>query len=290
VLPLLTVHSGEWYDADALEKSISVLTDTLGNRGYAFVEVKPNIVRNREDRTVDITFDVQEGPQVYVERIDIVGNTRTRDFVIRREFDIGEGDPYNRALVSRAERRLRNLSYFKEVKIVPEPGSAPDRVVLNVNIEEMSTGDFSVSGGYSTSDGFLGEVSVAERNLLGLGLYAKAAVQYGQHSSGAQLSFVEPYLLGYRLAFGLDLFTKLQKSTQFTSYQTRTEGVATRLGFALREDLGFQLRYSIYRQQVSLPQILRNCNNIDPNFLPGGTFPTPSAVVTLLPTQHTLRL
>src|SRR5439155_9862368 len=120
----------------------------------------------------------------------------------------------NRALVSRAERRLRNLTYFKEVKVMPEPGSAPDRIVINVVLEEQSTGDFSVSGGYSTSDGFMGEVSVAERNLLGLGLYARAAVQYGQHASGAQLSFVEPYLLGYRLAFGLDLFSRLQKSTQ----------------------------------------------------------------------------
>src|SRR5207253_11168599 len=113
-----------------------------------------------------------------------------------------------------------------------------------------------------------------ERNLLGLGLYAKAAVQYGQHSSGVQLSFVEPYLLGYRLAFGLDLFSKLQKSTQFTSYQTRTEGVGTRLGFALREDLGLQLRYSIYRQQVSLPQIWRNCNNLTPYFSKGWTCAT----------------
>src|SRR5262249_48886836 len=200
-----------------------------------------------------------EGQRLYIERINILGNVRTRDYVIRREFDVAEGDPYNRALISRAERRLKNLSYFKEVKVQPEPGSAPDRVVINVVVEEMSTGDFSVSGGYSTADGFMSEISVAERNLLGFGLFARAAVQYGQHASGAQLSFVEPYLFGYRLAWGLDLFSKLQKSTQFTSYQTRTEGFSTRLGFALREDLGFQLRYSLYRQQVSLPQILRNC-------------------------------
>ena len=276
--PKVRLSTGDVYNGEALEKSVEDMTIESARQGFSFATVRPRSDRDLQNRRVNLVFTIDEGQRLYIERINITGNIRTRDYVIRREFDIGEGDPYNRALVSRAERRLRNLSYFKEVKIVPEPGSAPDRVVLNVNIEEMSTGDFSVSGGYSTSDGFLGEVSVAERNLLGLGLYAKAAVQYGQHSSGAQLSFVEPYLLGYRLAFGLDLFTKLQKSTQFTSYQTRTEGVATRLGFALREDLGFQLRYSIYRQQVSLPQILRNCNNIDPNFLPGGTFPTPSAV------------
>jgi outer membrane protein insertion porin family len=124
----------------------------------------------------------------------------------------------------------------------------------------------------------MGEVSIAERNLLGLGLYAKAAVQYGQNASGYQLSFVEPYLLGYRLAWGLDLFSKLQKSTQYTSYETRTDGLTTRFGFALREDLALQLRYSIYQQRVTLPQTLMNCNNIDPNFAPGGTFPTPAGI------------
>ncbi len=156
-------------------------------------------------RTVDIIFVIEEGQRAYIERINIRGNTRTRDYVIRREFDLAEGDAYNRALVSRAERRLKNLSYFKNVRITPEPGSAPDRVILNVDIEEQSTGEFSVAGGYSTADGFMGEVSIAERNLLGRGLYGKASVQYGQYSRGVQLSFVEPYFLGYRVALGLDL-------------------------------------------------------------------------------------
>jgi hemolysin activation/secretion protein len=120
-------------------------------------------------------FTVTEGQRAYIERINIRGNTRTRDYVIRREFDLAEGDAYNRALVNRAERRLKNLSFFKSVKILNEPGSAPDRVVLNVDVEEQSTGEFSVSGGYSTADGFIAEVSVAERNLLGRGLYGKVA-------------------------------------------------------------------------------------------------------------------
>src|SRR5207302_1492569 len=131
-------------------------------------------------------------------------------------------------------------------------------------------------GGYSTSDGFLGEVSIGERNLLGLGLYAKAALQYGQHANGYQLSFVEPYLLGYRLAWGLDVFSRTQKPTSFVSYQTQTTGATTRLGVALREDLGFQVRYSVYNQKVTLPNTLRNCNNIDPDFVT--TFPTPAAI------------
>ena len=143
--------------------------------------------------------------------------------MIRREFDIDEGDAYNRALIDRAERRLKNLNYFKTVKITNEPGSAPDRVVVNVNVEEMPTGEFSVSGGYSTADGFLAEVSVADRNLMGRGQFAKASVAYGQYSRGFNLSFVEPYLLGYRMAGGIDLFARQSLATSYVSYDTQID-------------------------------------------------------------------
>jgi outer membrane protein insertion porin family len=181
--------------------------------------------------------------------------------VIRREFDISEGDAYNRALVDRAERRLKNLDFFKSVKITAEPGSSSDRVVLIVDLEEKSTGDFSVSGGYSTTDGALAEVSVSERNFLGRGLFAKASVTYGQFARGYSLSFVEPYLLDYRVALGLDLYQREQLANNFISYTTKTLGFSPRLGFQLREDLSLQLRYSIYQQEISLPGFLANCNN-----------------------------
>ena len=142
-------------------------------RGFAFAVVKPRGDRNFESHTVSIVFGIDEGPRTYIERINVRGNTRTRDYVIRREFDISEGDAYNRALVDRAERRLKNLDFFKSVKITTEPGSSSDRVILNVELEEKSTGDFSVSGGYSTTDGPLAEVSVSERNLLGRGFTAR---------------------------------------------------------------------------------------------------------------------
>ena len=186
------------------------MTIELAKRGYAFAQVRPRGDRNFETRTVDLVFVVDQGARAYIERINVRGNTRTRDYVIRREFDIAEGDAYNHALIDRAERRLKNLGYFKTVKITSEPGSAPDRVIVNVDVEEQSTGEFSVAGGYSTSDGFMAEVSVGERNLLGRGQYAKAAVQYGQRARGFELSFVEPYLLGYRLAFGVDVFAREQ--------------------------------------------------------------------------------
>jgi outer membrane protein insertion porin family len=276
--PRLRMSQGDVFNSEAVEKTVEDMTIEAARLGFAFVSVRPRADRDYEARRVNLTFTIDDGQRVYIEQINVRGNTRTRDYVIRREFDLSEGDPYNRALISRAERRLKNLTFFKEVRVTTEPGSAPDRVIVLVTVEEQSTGEFSIAGGYSTSDGFMGEVSIAERNLLGLGLYAKASVQYGQNASGYQLSFVEPYLLGYRLAWGLDLFSKLQKSTQYTSYETRTDGVTTRFGFALREDLALQLRYSIYQQKVTLPQTLMNCNNINPDFVPGGTFPTPAGI------------
>ena len=182
----IRTYSGDVYNAEAVEKTVEDMTIEAAKLGFAFATVRPRATRDPQTRTVNIVFAVDEGQRVYVERINVRGNTRTRDYVVRREFDLTEGDAYNRALVNRAERRLKNLSYFKTVKISTEPGSSPDRVILNVDVEEQSTGEFTVSGGYSTSDGFLGEVSVAERNLLGRGLYGKIGVSYGQYTKGGQ--------------------------------------------------------------------------------------------------------
>ncbi|MGN6286022.1 MAG: outer membrane protein assembly factor BamA [Afipia sp.] len=258
---LSRVGVGSVYNAEAVEKSVEEMSIEASRRGYAFASVKPRGERNVEAHTVSIVFSIDEGPRVYIERINIRGNTRTRDYVIRREFDIAEGDAYNRALVDRAERRLKNLNFFQSVKITQEPGSSPDRIILNVDLEEKSTGDFSVSGGYSTSDGLLGEVSIAERNLMGRGLYAKAALQYGQYARGYSLSFVEPYLFGYHVALGMDLYQRQQLANNYISYDSKTLGFSPRLGFQLREDLSLQVRYSISRQEITLPSRLTNCNN-----------------------------
>ena len=255
------VYIGSVYNAEALEKSVEEMQIEASRRGYAFAIVRPRGDRNFEAHTVSIVFGIDEGPRTYIERINIRGNTRTRDYVIRREFDVSEGDAYNRALVDRAERRLKNLDYFKTVKITTEPGSSSDRVTLLVDLEEKSTGDFSVSGGYSTTDGALAEVSVSERNFLGRGLFAKAAVTYGQYARGGSLSFVDPYLLDYRVAGGLDIFYREQLANNFISYGTKTLGFSPRLGFGLREDLSLQLRYSLYQQSITLPSFLANCNN-----------------------------
>src|ERR1700692_4696822 len=224
------VSVGSLYNAEALEKSVEEMQIEASRRGFAFAIVRPRGDRNFEAHTVSIVFTIDEGPRTYIERINVRNNTRTRDYVIRREFDISEGDAYNRALVDRAERRLKNLDFFKTVKVTTEPGSSSDRVILNVDLEEKSTGDFSVSGGYSTTDGPLAEVSISERNLLGRGLYGKASVTYGQFARGISLSFVEPYLLDYRIALGLDTYYRQQLANSFISYGTQTVGFTPRIG------------------------------------------------------------
>ncbi|MET4070247.1 outer membrane protein insertion porin family [Bradyrhizobium sp. S3.2.6] len=255
------VNVGSLYNVESVEKSTEEMQIEASRRGYAFAVVRPSGDRNFESHTVSVVFNIDEGPRTYIERISLRGNTRTRDYVIRREFDLSEGDAYNRALVDRAERRLKNLDYFKSVKITTEPGSSSDRVILIVDMEEKSTGDFSVSGGYSTTDGALAEVSVSERNLFGKGLFGKASVTYGQYARGVSLSFVEPYLLDYRIALGFDTYWRQQLSNSYTSYGVTTLGFSPRLGFALREDLSLQLRYSLYQQSITLASAYNNCNN-----------------------------
>jgi outer membrane protein insertion porin family len=276
--PVLRVAPGNVYNADLVERTVEDLTIDVAKRGYPFASVKPRGDRDFEHKLVNVVFTLEEGPHAYIERINIRGNTKTRDYVIRREFDIVEGDAYNHALVDRAERRLKNLGYFKTVKITSEPGSAPDRVVINVDLEEQSTGEFSFSAGYSTADGVIGEVAVGERNLLGTGDIARAAIQYGTRSRGFNLSYVEPYFLGERLALGLDIFAKQTTSASFVSYTSSTIGGDIKLGIPLTDYLSSQVRYSAYQQEIQLPQIYNNCNNINPDFV--NTFPTPAAFAT----------
>ena len=259
-----------------IEKTVEDLTIEITKHGYPFATVRPRGDRNAQNRTVSVVYVVDEGVRAYIERINIRGNTRTREYVIRREFDISEGDPYNRALIDRAERRIKNLNFFKNVKITNEPGSAPDRVVVNVDVEEQSTGDFSVMGGYSTADGFMGQVSISERNLLGTGRYGRASLTYGQYIRGVEFNFVEPYFLDNRISFGTDLFARETLASPYLSYGTTNYGTNLKFGIPLREDLSLQLRYSIYDQSINLLSTLNDCANINPNF--ASTYPTINAV------------
>ena len=253
LLPLVRLSAGEIYNGDMVEKTVDALTKEVGKHGYPFTQVRPRGDRDPATRTVTIAFVLEEGPRVYIERIDVRGNTRTRDYVIRREFEIGEGDAYNRVLIDRAERRLNNLGFFKKVKITNEPGSSPDRVIVVVDVEDQPTGSLSLSGGYSTSDGFVADVSVTETNFMGRGQYVKLAVSEGQYSRGVDFSFTEPYFLGERLAAGFDLYAKKTDPWQYSYYSNFVTGATLRLGLPVTEELSFSPRYSIYRTDISIP-------------------------------------
>jgi len=250
VLPLLTVQSGDWYDAQELEHSISVITDALGNRGYAFVEVKPQVTRNREDHTVDIVFDVHEGPQVYVERIDISGNVRTLDRVVRREFQLVEGDAFNTNKMQRSKDRIKNLGFFKKVEVTNTPGSAPDRTVISTEIEEQSTGELSLGLGFSTTDGPLADINVRERNFLGRGQDIRIGTVVSLRSQQIDLSFTEPYFLDKNIAAGIDVFeVKTSPTANFFTgvspvYQQFSYGGALRTGYQITENLRQTWKYT----------------------------------------------
>jgi outer membrane protein insertion porin family len=245
--------AGEVYNAELVERTLTGVTTEAVRRGYPFVTVRPTGQRDPASRTVSIGYVVEEGPRVYIERINVRGNSRTRDYVVRRELDVGEGDPYNRVLLDRAERRLNSLGYFKKVRVSTEPGTSVDRVVVNIDVEDQPTGAFSISGGYSTADGAIGEVSVSESNFLGRGQYVRLAAQLGERANGVDFSFTEPYFLGYRLAAGFDLFSKYSDQTQYARYENRTTGGQLRVGLPITENAGVTLRYSLYAQELKVP-------------------------------------
>jgi outer membrane protein insertion porin family len=249
---VLEARAGDTYDAALVERTVDDLAIALAKRGQPFAAVRAQARRDPQARTVDLAFAIEPAPPRYVERINIRGNGKTRDYVIRREFDLGEGDAYNRALIDRAERRLKALDFFKSVKIITEPGSAADRVIVNVDVAEQETGEWNFGVGYSTVDGVVGNVSLSERNFLGLGQYVKAATTYGQYTKSLGLSFVQPDVLDSRASLGVDLFGRQTSQSSYQSYGSTNYGTGVRLGLPITDELSAQLRYTIYNQSVSI--------------------------------------
>ncbi|KQP61274.1 outer membrane protein assembly factor BamA [Methylobacterium sp. Leaf399] len=262
---------GDVYNAEDVEKTLTGVTNQVARQGYPFAQVRPTGQRDRATQTVSLGFVVEDGPRVYVERINIRGNTRTRDYVIRRELDITEGDAYNRVLTDRAERRLNGLGFFKKVRFSNEPGTSADRVIINIDVEDQPTGSFSVAGGYSTQDGIIAEVSVSESNFLGRGQYVRVAGTAGQYSRGVDFSFTEPYFMGYRLAAGFDAFYKYSDQTRYSRYETTVYGGQLRVGLPITEEFGVTLRYSLYNTELKVPNTIRRPYNDCSNPIPGYT-------------------
>jgi outer membrane protein insertion porin family len=246
----LTMSEGDWYNADEVEKTVTAMADAVGTLGYAFVEVRPNIRRNKDDLTVDVTFDVQEGPRVYVERINISGNTRTLDKVIRREFRLSEGDAFSTAKVRRSQQRLKNLGFFEKVDVSAAPGSTQDKTNLEVQVVEQSTGEISFGAGFSTTSGILGDISIRERNLLGKGQDLRLGLSLGTLSTLIDLSFTEPYFMDRAVAAGFDLFRTSNDRQNIASYSDRSLGFALRAGWAFTEHTRQTVRYTLRQSEI----------------------------------------
>jgi outer membrane protein insertion porin family len=250
LLPLAQLSKGDWYDGDAVDRSAEAMQQAVLNMGHPFVEVKPEIARDREKHTVDLVFNVANGPRVYVERINITGNTRTEDKVIRREFQLAEGDPFNADAVRRTRQRLQDLGYFNNVNIEATPGPAPDQVVLNTSIEEKATGELTIGGGYSTDAGALVNLGLRERNFIGTGIDAGISGVLAQKESQVDLSVNDPYFLDRNLVAGFDLFHIQNDNQDIAQYSERRTGITLQLGYRFNDHLSQIWNYSLVARDV----------------------------------------
>lgn len=246
----LLTAAGDVYNASLIDKTVEKLTLAISETGYAFARVRPRAAPDAANHTIGISYVIDEGPRIYIERINVIGNERTKDYVIRREFRLAEGDAYNPMMVDRAKKRLQSLGFFKSVEVKRRPGSAPDRVVLDVEIQEQSTGELSFGAGFSTSEGVIGDISVTERNLLGNGQFLRLKLGGSFERQQIDLSFTEPRFLDRNMSAGFDLYHKEIDLTSESGFQQRKSGGTLRLGFPLAENLWAQTYYGISRDQI----------------------------------------
>ncbi|TIM54148.1 outer membrane protein assembly factor BamA [Mesorhizobium sp.] len=245
-------HKGDVYNAENVEDTIIALTERVAGSGYPFAQVTPRGDRNFENHTISVVYTIDQGTKAYVERIEIRGNDRTRDYVIRREFDVSEGDAFNQVLIQRAKKRLEALDYFEKVEVSTVPGSEPDQVVLVVDVVEKSTGEFSIGAGYSTGGDTSGpsvEGSITERNFLGRGQFIKLSAGGGKNSRDYSFSFTEPYFLGRRIAAGFDIFNRTR---EYDDYKSETLGATVRFGLPITDNISTQLAYNISQEKYKL--------------------------------------
>jgi outer membrane protein insertion porin family len=249
LMSLVVTRPGKVYSAEDVEDTIIALTEHVAGIGYAFAQVTPRGDRNFETRTISVVYTIDQGAKTYVERIEIRGNSRTRDYVIRREFDIAEGDAFNQVLIQRAKKRLEKLDFFERVEISTAPGSQPDQVILVVDVVDKSTGEFAIGAGYATggaNEGPSVEASITERNFLGRGQFIRLAAGGGKNSRDYTFSFTEPYFLGRRIAAGFDIF---RQSRTYDKYTTVVTGATVRFGLPITENLTTQLAYNISEEE-----------------------------------------
>ncbi|OQM73188.1 outer membrane protein assembly factor BamA [Manganibacter manganicus] len=268
LMSVVDTHQGDVYSAKDVEDSIIALTEKVAGSGYAFAQVTPRGDRNFEAHTIDVVYTIDQGAKAYIQRIEIRGNTRTRDYVIRREFDLSEGDAFNQVLVQRAKKRLEALDFFESVNISTAPGTEPDQVVLVVDVVEKSTGEFSIGAGYSTGGETPGaslQGSITERNFLGRGQFIRLSAGGGKHSRDFALSFTEPYFLGRRISAGFDVFKSTREYDH--KYDSEVLGGTVRFGLPITQNISTQLAYNISREEYELNE---DCDTNDDGIPDGG--------------------
>ena len=255
----LPMKQGDWYNAKTVEDTIERLNKTAGTFGYAFADVRPDYQRNKDDLTMGVNFVIAEAPRVYVERIDVNGNTLTQDKVIRREFRIAEGDAFNSLQVKRSTNRIKSLGYFQEkFEVEQKPGSAPDRIVLEANVEEKPTGQLQLSAGFSSIENFIFQASVQQRNFRGRGQTVGLSGSYSKYSKSVEASFTEPYLFDRNISLGVDIYRRDYNSFSFANsdrnntYSQATTGLQARLGIPLTEYLTAVASYTLNYDNISL--------------------------------------
>ena len=272
VKEIVDLRPGTWFNAKAVEDAVTELNEEAGNLGYAFADINPTYERDAEKRLMNLTIKVLQTPRVYVERIDITGNTTTRDKVVRREFRVNEGDAFNALRVRRSQDRIQSLGFFQDkLEIKQSEGSAPDRVVLGVNVEEKPTGQLALSGGYSSLEQFVIQLAVAQNNFMGKGQQLDASLNYSRYSKSIELGFADPYFLDKPILLGGQVFRRDYRSFNFVgnernkTYAQTSTGGGLRTGFPLTEYWNFGGRYTLVQDKVSLD---KNQFYTDPDLIP----------------------
>ena len=266
---VVPIKTGAVYNRDSIEKAIEAITFAAGAAGYAFVDVRPMEVPDRENRTVGLTFEVDEGPRVYIERIDIIGNTATLDHVIRRELRLSEGDAFNRVLLDSSKNRIKALGFFKDVTVEDRRTSLPDRTVVEVKLEEQSTGELAFSLGYSSAEAYQFDVSITQRNLRGRGQFLRFRVAASSYSKNVDIRFTEPRFLGRNLAAGIDIFSVQTDYSNYGGFSNAggflqtSSGVGLRVGFPVAEDRNLGLHYTYRVDSIEFP--LQDCSVLNVN-------------------------
>jgi len=248
---LIPLEAGDLYNAQRVENVVDVMIDHLGAKGFAFLDVRPEFNKNEAERKIDVTFNIQPGPRVYVNRINVEGNTRTRDHVLRREINLVEGDAFSSTKLSRSRDKLNFLGYFENVDIVPSETEDPDRVDLNVQVSEQSTGEFNVGAGFSSFEGIIATADIRERNLLGKGQDLNVRFSLSGINQNFNIGFTEPYFLGRKLAAGFDLFNEETDFQDESSFDLSNSGGNLRFTLPLGEFTSSSLRFGYRETEIS---------------------------------------